>query len=497
MSSARRPTVSAAPTARPAAGRVLTRDATAYCGNGEIDAITSGTTEACDIRVENGVETVVGPVNCRARIEADLPVTPARGFSMSAELRPQRRERWRRRAKAAFEPVVNASSQGNVATSTSDERWPERSFVGLYVPRVYDPGLIFDEVEYDAPVFNHRPFTVESPPYAISARLPYTTEQHLFTDIAASTLLPGEGIESSADCRDEYFLRFDDEVQPVTEEILRDFGAGTPGQDRRIPGDFFPYSVNGEPTEVQNEYIVSPPVPADVYRIVVRWGDAERDFSFSGMVYHESYAGAGQGSVVGYTRAFTDTQANRGLKICYDMSEQADPGTGGPSPNYWWPTGCDPYYGTAFVHPLRGLTHTFTHALTLRTNRQDPVTPILGTNPFAFFVDAIGVPMYDFQDSPTLKVEVYEARYGNFIVGGRLLDQNSLFSIFLPSHTYEIDLAERSSHQEAEYWHVFNIVRETAGNPNGPYVIQPVGASGHGTIESDFQGILDTLANLP
>jgi hypothetical protein len=339
--------------------------------------------------------------------------------------------------------------------------------------------------------YGYHPFTLSNPVFTAH----YTTQQHALVDMSSGNggvPVTTVGIESSALCANEYHVRFDNQTTPVTaQDIISDALTigGNISNDNRVPGDEFAYPVAGESGIVNNELVVSPPVPSGVFRIVVRWGatDNEQGGSFSGMIYNPAFAGSGQGSVVGYTRALADTRATPGAlsKLCYDMTQIADParavGAAASSDRYWWPTGCDPfgYYGTVFVHPIRGLSKTFTQEMTVRTTYSDAAAPQLGTYTFAFFVDAISRPIADFQTSPTLEVDVYSFRRG----------QNPLYSMYLPE-VFRINLADQSTYAGAEYWHAFNLVRSSQ---TGAYTVQRFGSTGNGAVVSDFQAVVDDL----
>lgn len=493
--------------------RVLTRDPAHFCGDGQLDQI-GGTTlapvyEACDvINNADGTTSVIGPVSAsQPTVEQTLVCNDLGSFSctnscttlvnncVSCGLRPI--VQGGSVPQIAFlNPMVSGntvSGSRQFATSTGAARWAENSYTGLYVTEHIG---ITQNISVSVPTdFAYHPLTLSDPIYTAH----YTVQQHMLVNAGAPVATIG--LESSALCADSYHVRFDRQASPVNPANIRSAmlgsftgGSGVISSDQRIPGDVFPYPVAGEQGIIHNELEISPPVPPGVFRIVVRWGNAEADAGaiFSGMIYNPAFAGSGQGSVVGYTRALSDTRVDTrpGMvsKVCYDMAPLANPayviGTPvQPLPDqYWWPTGCDPfgYYGTVFIHPIRGLSHIFTQAMTVRTTHSDANAPQFGTYTFAFFVDAIGQPMTNFQNHRTLNVEVYSYHAG----------QEPFYSLFLPE-VFRIDLANPSDHEGAEYWHVFNLVRTTA---TGAYTIERFGQNGNGAVVTDFQAVMDDIA---
>ncbi len=206
-------------------------------------------------------------------------------------------------------------------------------------------------------------------------------------------------------------------------------------------GDIFDYPVNGEKEEIKNTIIMSPAVPKGVFRVVLRWTDKEGSAEFSSMLYNSYFTEGGEthGTVI-----HTDEKNS----YCLKMSKQPiDGDKDGDIEDYWWPFGCgsaDPLKAEGvFVHDTILSEGQKTQAMTVWTRT--------GTNkPFAFFVDAVGEPIYKYQNN-NLQVEVYTYHEG----------QLPLWSVYKPdpANVFKIsDAVGTTTNVSAEYWHVFNLI---------------------------------------
>ncbi len=265
-------------------------------------------------------------------------------------------------------------------------------------------------------------------------------------------------------CTDVYHL---DINRMFIGSYSRAFGQPLTPQRR---GSLFPFPVNGEQQEVTREFVFSPAVPPNVFRVVLRWSGAEDDGRFLGRLYHNDFSPV-FGRIIDFSVADTQTRLSRTNYLCNNISLQ----TLRPNESYWWSTGCTTFNtsdGTArvFVHPQIQLEDTFVKALTIDLSQAQTSAP------FQYFVDDSVRPMGRYVANPGLIVEVYEYQQ----------DQDSARSVYAPRVFRIRNIAGTSSNPNANYWHVFNIVRNQA---TGTYEIRPVGPTGDGSIETDIVDI--------
>ncbi|MBI5728435.1 MAG: hypothetical protein HY984_01630, partial [Candidatus Magasanikbacteria bacterium] len=496
--------------------QVLTKEPSFFCGNGRIDIISQDARgriqfEACDVRVDpaQATSTIVVSSTISGGFISDPHdlQCPDRGVYRCEDSCRRLVDNCvncglKRPADGGTVPklaILNPLVVGPQASKMRTENWAGISHVALYVPTSspYYVTIVNGVEFYDLvpfPLFYYRPFSLVNTGAYLSNEPNHNYElaNFLFVTNTASGWLPlsSEGIETDPLCRGIYSVMFDLGRNPVGNrgvDIDSEYRNGRrTATDPRIPGDKLDYPVNGERGVLENEVVVSPPVPPQTFRIVVRWGLPEQEQSslFSGMVYHQDFGGASLSSVISETRAVGDsvgTTAGSSF-ICSDM--WVLPYSTSVFFNYWWPYNCQPYLtGSAgpsshvshtYVHPIRGLQKTFTQAMTVYAGTST-------TRPFAFFVEAVGRPIAPYKNSRTLQVEVYEYHPG----------QNRQNSIFRPRVFDIYRAAETSDNPQAEYWHVFNIGR---ANDTSPYTIQTFGPDGQGSIETDFCAV---LANVP
>lgn len=235
-------------------------------------------------------------------------------------------------------------------------------------------------------------------------------------------------------------------------------------------GDTFDFPVNAQVGQVDQQLVYSPAVPPNVYRVVVRWGEAEQKagLEFAGGVYN-----ANTSVNTTYADFYKGVNSNG---WCNAMKKEFRDGS-----DYWWPTNtgkstCDPVTGV-YAHQSTGVDKTFVQAFTINTAE-------LGTanshQAVAFYVKGLQSTIAN-AATKNVTVEIYDYHNG----------QSSLYSVFKPNAglTYTIKGAGGSSTNPlAQYWHVFNFVYQ-----DGQYRITPVG-NGSGSIETDLCRV---KANMP
>lgn len=258
------------------------------------------------------------------------------------------------------------------------------------------------------------------------------------------------GTESNVLCNGEYGLFFNNK------EIFKEkMGEFTNPWDRqnfdddwesiKKYGDIFPYPVNGEEDNIENEIIMSPAVPPGTFRVVARWTDEEGGAIFGGNALSESFV-----SPIDY---MTPKYTEKGYCTKMELSPK----------NYWIPEPCSSFssnsgvldVGVVKVHKIVNLEKTHAQAMTIDTNQQKV------KNSIAFFVSALDEPIWKYRYS-NLQVEVYTHHDG----------QISEFSIYGPTTTSTITTAaETSTNASAMYWHVFNLEYNSS---NSKYEVVPV-----------------------
>ena len=299
-------------------------------------------------------------------------------------------------------------------------------------------------------------------------------------------------IESNPLCTEEYSVYFGS--RGIQSEKAQQFWAARREDTGDLYdqfGDFFPYPVDGEPAVVQNSIIVSPAVPPNHMRVVVRSKPVDDDgaFGFVGNVYSRKYSNP-LTNRTGGRLSYTDIIAED--SICFLIEK----GGAGVWSGYWQPrlhAHCSSYNNTTMnlLGTVRGIS---AQATTVDVNI--PGGPGNDGTPFAFFVSAVtndaNVPISAFRDRE-VQVEVYQYHEG----------QVPSYSVYKPTHVFEMNRAEGSGNAGlARYWHVFNIVRV-----NGTYEIRTASqnpaavgrgndgiARENGSIETGF---VDVLCNVP
>lgn len=277
------------------------------------------------------------------------------------------------------------------------------------------------------------------------------------TNRSGGPLISNALLNTDPQCRDAYKL-------DVNSRFILDSQAQSAN-----PSDLIPYPVNAEPAVIRNEVVMSPPVPENVFRVVVRWGADEFNAGarFIGRAYNNAFS-TQNARIADYTRALTAGNVCTNITRQQQLSDRQ-----GNLAQYWWPaTGnCTPFDGVAYIHPRIAsstlFSNTFVQAMTL-----DLRDPNIVSSTVHFFVDELSGPIRPYERNQTLVVDVYEYKIG----------QNTLRGHYNPI-TFPITAAAgTSSNPTDEYWHVFNLVRTAS---TGKYRIVPVQQ-----IERDVQDVL-------
>jgi cysteine-rich repeat protein len=249
-----------------------------------------------------------------------------------------------------------------------------------------------------------------------------------------------DGLESDSLCAEQYNLFFNFKGicknKMIEEDITVPCDSDTYINNSNVwskikkYGDLFVYPVNKEKEEIRNEFIYSPAVPENTFRVVVRWSDKEGNVGFMGNVYNLSLNDNGP---------FIN-QISAGTDLCTQMIK--DDTTG-----YWGSDDCissasDLTGALVRAHDSVNLEKTYAQAMTVKAVGN-------GNNhlPFAFFVEAVGDPIYNYASSPNVSVEVYTYHK----------DQIPDLSVYAPTSIFKINEAENSTNASAYYWHVFNL----------------------------------------
>ncbi|PIZ95071.1 MAG: hypothetical protein COX81_01845, partial [Candidatus Magasanikbacteria bacterium CG_4_10_14_0_2_um_filter_37_12] len=314
-----------------------------------------------------------------------------------------------------------------------------------------------------------------------------STDQRIFdvTDGGGlETNLSCNGTCEDGVCSDGYYVSFNN---------LDDNSSVPPAQDffDQIVGDQFEYKVDGQVSSVENETILSPAVPNQVFRVVIRWSDktANDDGNYYGGLYSEGF------STTSKQYIYTDPsllEDNLCSKIDFLNSLKKDPIPSGSVfetydvlYNYWWPEDCLPYDNILYIHPKNNLKHTYIQSFTIDTEQ------FASNNVIGFFVQNLGRSIGSLKDKTSdLSVDIYTYHDG----------QIPARSIYLPSQTFKIKGAEKTStnvgdqkgQNGAQYWHAFNLVKQS-----GTYKIMPIYLDGvtltDGAIRADQCALQQTI----
>ncbi len=261
-------------------------------------------------------------------------------------------------------------------------------------------------------------------------------------------------------------------------------------------GDSFPYPVSDQISSVKNELVMSNAVPSSTLRVVIRWGDeaADNDGNYIGGFYSEGFTTTSKQWIYTDAAPLPGEVGNLCSKIelsdtkkdLWNYDNVID--TIFPEyKRYWWPIDCEPYDDMLYIHPQNNLKRTYIQSFTIDTeefNSEDVV---------GFYVQNLSRSIGSIADKTSdLSVDIYTYQEG----------QIPARSIYLPSHTFTIKGAEKTSNNigdsqgqdGAKYWHAFNLIKQ-----DGEYQIAPIDLGGtlgvqtDGAIRTDLCALQETI----
>ncbi|MFH1286940.1 MAG: hypothetical protein ABII02_04295, partial [Candidatus Magasanikbacteria bacterium] len=398
---------------------VIKVDPIAYCGNGQIDVIPSGDgspgeDEDCDFDLAGNVYGDLGLRECPDRGEYQClnqcTLLDASGCVVCRIYQDG--------SKAT--PKISLLNP-MIKNETLSSNWPIE-FVGILFRNEFeDDGT--KKVGEPLAFYDHRQGS------GGWASVPEQENDFLRMD---EEYVADLGLESDELCQGEYGLAF----LPSFESFL-----GT--LINPDPGWLLPYAVDGETDKVRNEYIYSPPVPEQTFRVVVRWGSgAGGQLDFAGGVYTEEDPGDPE---IHYLESID------GLCTKIEKVDGSD---------FWTPANCNSYpENHVYVHAQNGLNDTFIQSFTIDTNG--------AAEDIGFFVQSLTVDRIAKSKFKEIFVDVYEYEGGS-----------TAGFVYSPAYTFKIqDAAGTSSNPSAKYWQPFNLERQS----NGTYEVVPINS-----IETDM-----------
>ena len=255
------------------------------------------------------------------------------------------------------------------------------------------------------------------------------------------------GLETSPMCNGEYVLLFNknhiSESKTGTTNGLTPVAVVTQGL-----ADLFDYPVSGQAGSVTNEVVMSPAVPENQIRVVVRW-KKNGNALFTGNMYQDN-------GRPNNTISYISTSTSGGTTWCGEMAKDAQ--------GYYQPTNCV-QVGNVWIHKILNPTSTSqgVQAFTFRTSQ------IMPLNSIGFYVSSPNGPINQLKDYE-LWVDVYESHPG----------QVPEHSIYKPTQSFVFKNAIPSANPLARYWHVFNLKVRTPSSGialgTGYDVVRIVGA---------------------
>ncbi|MBU0660911.1 carbohydrate binding domain-containing protein [Patescibacteria group bacterium] len=304
------------------------------------------------------------------------------------------------------------------------------------------------------------------------------------------------GIKTYPLCKDEYAVVFN------RESIINSLNIGDPWQESAVVDEdtygyeiekytsFFPYPVTHQAGVINREFVLSPAVPEEVYRIVVRYDKSKIDEDI--IVLANLYSEDGfQDDTTNYPLASSTFHTLNALQvmsatqdqpyICGDLQEKDE---------YWVPAAScawlkltntrhlesDPQSDRVYMHAFGELEETVASAMTLGIGDMTS-----SDYHYAFFVSIISA------DGAELSI-------GNFIDLGISVDvyeyhkeQLGLLSLYTPDYSFTFDSAsvDTSENLAAKYWHVFNVSKVGQN-------IRPIG-----TVETNLKQIFGNIPRHP
>jgi hypothetical protein len=244
---------------------------------------------------------------------------------------------------------------------------------------------------------------------------------------------------------------------------------------------------------------------------VIKWKVPETPAVFATKIYSESFAGAGESSVVSLANALIPNPVTGLSRLCTEISplfiedttgtnrygDNSTTYAAGGFGQYWWPSNCSGFFypsltlsgrftgPVAMFHSVEVLKKTMTQSITIDTNQISNSKKVL-----ALFIEALNpnsTPIINYAGED-VQVELYSYHP----------NQVPQLSFYKPIMTFNIRGAQStSSNPLARYWHILNFVyNETTGTYEPQLVREPLSPDTihqNGSIETSFQEILDNV----
>ncbi len=212
--------------------------------------------------------------------------------------------------------------------------------------------------------------------------------------------------------------------------------------------DFFEFDTSRTGNNIENEYVVSPALPNQYVRIVVRWSKELSDlgYTFQGILHNSGFSNGNR------DLKFSDENTDdANSNICSIIKMEPADGLIGLR-GYWVPDCVDKFLeNSVYIHPIVTGQQVHIQSMTVKLNGGIDVLNADNQDDrrnYAFAVEAItregNVPMAQLLDKEVY-VDVYTYKEG----------QNPKYSIYKPTKTYALSAAAVGN-PTALYWHVFN-----------------------------------------
>jgi|GEM_PF-6942079 len=412
--------------------KTVTVEAVAYCGNGRIDSMNSSLTERCDY-VGTAVygPTSTEPIRCSDKGTVAC-LNSCQNLSMQCATC----------GLGLALPTPRISILNPMTQEGKSPFTPTVGYVDLYRKKNTNSSFTLDWLGYRK--INYR--TASDNTY-IDPFEPYTL-------LINSNFQPitDRGLETNSLCDGEYALLFN--KNHISQAVSGSISNTTPVQVvERGLGDLFEYSVRGEAGMVTNEVVMSPAVPENQIRVVVRWKQ-NGTVLFTGNVYQDN--GRPYNTI-----NYISTSTSGGNTWCGEAVKD--------SQGYYVPSNCV-QVGNVWIHKILNPTSTTQglQAFTFRTSQ------VMSLNTIGFYVSSPNGPLNQLKDYE-LWVDVYEYRLG----------QVPEHSIYKPTHSFVFKNAIPSANPLARYWHAFNLNVRTASSGAAlgiGYEVVPIVGAPHGKI---------------
>ena len=421
----------------------VTVDATAFCGNGNVDYTTQ--------------ISPLGLLTHTSLEKCDYDAQGVYGYSSSASLLLPPNGRVEKKCPDKGSYTCTNSCQllsSQCVTCDKGANFPVPKVLVLnpmVQPNNLPPSYRFDIRSYR----KNPPLQAEGTIFALKilGDQRITSEQYTLPFSPVNLFTDTNGLETNLSCNGEYALLFNrqrinstmSDTQIVSDDL----------------GDLFDYQVHGEGGEVVNEVVASPAVPRDQIRIVTRWKKSG-DIDFTGQMYQDKSNGAESPATIAYI-------AGDRSYLCESM------GTTTFNPNYYSPVGCLPTVPATWMHKILNPpeTQTAVQAITMSAVSRSSDKPI------GFFVSSPNGPINQYTNYD-LWVDVYTYHS----------NAAPLYSIYQPTYSFSIKDAIPSTDTGilgARYWHVFNLTI-SGTNALKSFNIIPIGPNGTGTVSPGYAG---------